>query len=173
MFQVAFHHFFQCGLKDIAHHVGVKGFYSLEFEQEGLFNYLSVRFWKDQTLVRVRLCRFGFGNEFPKGHFGVISRLMSVFSQRPDIVSCSGCCYSILQTLDESPLTARGIQFPLRFDVFDLRGLLHKPTMSVFGHIDFFSVLQYLVIFMGGARGRPWMLTAPELMQVRPVSSTL
>ena len=153
-------------MKDLAHHIGLKGYYALEFEQEGLFHYLSVRFWKEQSLVRVRLCRFGFGNEFPKGHLGAISRVMSAFSQKPDIVSCSGCCYSVLQTLDESPLTARLIQYPFRFDVFEIRSLLHKPTMSVFGHIDFYSVLQYLIVFMGGAKSQPWMLSTPELLQV-------
>ena len=65
VFQIILHHFFMRGLKDIAKHVGLKGFYSIEFEQEGLFYYLAVRFWKDQTLVHVRLCRFGVGNEFP------------------------------------------------------------------------------------------------------------
>ena len=151
----------------MARHIGSKGMYALEFEQEGLFYYLAVRFWKEQSLVRVRLCRFGFGNEFPKGHLGVLSRILSVFSQKPDIVSCSGCDYSILRTLEQSPLIECGIQYPSRFDVFELRSLLHKPTMSVFGHIDFYSVLQYLIVFMGGSKTASWMLSAPELLQGR------
>ena len=44
---------------------------------------------------------------------------------------------------------------------------MHKDSYSVFGRIDFFSVLQCLVICLSGTLQMEWTLFTPELTKVR------
>ena len=161
-----FHHFFTCALGDIGHHIGLDNHYSLEFERGALFTQMYVRYWKEDRLIRILLCRFAGGVEYPKGHLGSIARAMSAFSSRPDIVSCTGCPLSLLELLAKSSFCDKGIMRPLRTDSVQLSSLLPHPASCVFGNIPFQSVLQYLVVFLGGARQQPWILESPNLLKV-------
>ena len=127
---------------------------------------MYIRYWKDDTLIRILLCRFACIGEYPKGHLGCIARIMSAISCRPDIVSVTGCPLSLLELLMKSSFCEKGIMRPLRIDSVQFTSLLLHPTPCVFANIDFYSVLQYLVVFLGGARQQPWILESPELLKV-------
>ena len=43
---------------------------------------------------------------------------------------------------------------------------MHKGSYSVFGKIDFFSVLQALLVSLGGSQTEDWVLESPELQRV-------
>ena len=43
---------------------------------------------------------------------------------------------------------------------------MHKSKYSVFGQIDFFSVLQALVVSLGGSLTEEWAMRSPELTKV-------
>ena len=152
MFQVLFHHIFVQVLDDIGHHVVSTSFYAVEFEVKGVFLFLPLRFWKDKQLCRVLrvLGRTSAEVALLSGHLAAIST-------RPSLVSCSGCSLELVQLVDNSSLFPLAIQSPQSFEELFLQKLMNKRTHCVFGRIDFVSVLQYLVVFLGGASA--WSLS--------------
>ena len=160
-----FHHIFICGLSDISDQVTSLGAFSLEFEQQGSFIYMSVRFWKKDTICKVTVSRFGRTVPFPNGYFAVVSRFLSAVTTRSNLVCSSGSPADVFQSLDLCKTFSRGIQCPFRLDDVDLTRLMHHQQ-SVFGRVDFFSVLQHLVISLGGCLHLRWTHNTPELVKV-------
>ena len=124
---------------------------------------MSLRFWKGRELCRVTVCRSGLPSSDLVGELGSLARLFSVVSTKADIVACSGCPAELLRTIDEMPTTTRAVQ---SFSQLDLPHLMHKLSYSVFGHIDFFSVLKGLVISLGSSLREDWVQRSPELVRV-------
>ena len=150
----------------MSHHIALNDMYALEFEATGRNQTMSVRFWKENTLVRVPLFRCPLVAGFPSNFITGLSRLLSVISFKPGLVSVSGCPASLVRTLDNCGLFSRGVQYPFRFDVLSLQALMYKEGGSVFGPMDFFSQLRYLIVFLSGILTEPWTLESPELTKV-------
>ena len=153
-------------MSEIAEHVASEQCFGLEFEDDGANRFMSLRFWKKTELCRVLICRSGLLSTKLTGELGSLARLLSVVSTKADIVACSGCPVDFIRTMDEMPSFTRSMQSCYRFEHLELRRLMHKTSYSVFGHIDFFSVLRGLVISLGGALTEDWMLGSPELTRV-------
>ena len=83
-------------------------------------------FWKENTLVQVPLFRCLLVAGFPSTFITGLSRLLSVVSFKPGLVSVSGCPASLVRTLDNCGLFSRGVQYPFRFDVLSLQTLMHR-----------------------------------------------
>ena len=147
-------------------HIIEHGQYSLEFEKRGLYVHLFVRFWHFECLCRVYVCRSGIANKNLEGELGSFSRLLSAISTEADVVAYSGCSQIFGETLDKSPFFKHGVQYPFRFDEFNLEKMMHKKSYSVFGRIDFFSVLRQLLVSLGGCLEEQWTISAPELSKV-------
>ena len=145
--------------------------YALEFEVIGRSQVMSLRFWKEGSLVRMPLFRCPLIAGFPKTYVAGISRLLSAISTKPGLVSVSGCPAALVRPLDNWGMFPHGIQYPFRFDVMSLQTLMYQEGGSVFGPIDFFSQLRYLIVFLSGILTEPWTLEAPELTKVRKVFS--
>ena len=140
--------------------------WSLEFVKQGVFLLVFIRFWRTNELCRVflkRTCRV-LGQSAAELH--LISDVIAVFSTSPNIVCCSGSTLETSQVVDNSPFSEHGLQRPLRFADFSIAKLMHKESYSVFGRIDFHSVLQYLNIFLGGCLDCDWTLLTPVLAKV-------
>ena len=43
---------------------------------------------------------------------------------------------------------------------------MHKRSYSVFGRIDFFSVMRQLLVSLGGSLDEAWAVSSPELSKV-------
>ena len=164
--QAIFQHLFNCAMSEIAEHVASEQCFGLEFEDDGANRFMSLRFWKKTELCRVLICRSGLPSAELTGELGSLARLLSVVSTKVDILACSGCPLDFIRTIDEMPSSTRSMQSCYRFEHLELRRLMHKTSYSVFGHIDFFSVLRGLVISLGGALTEDWMLGSPELTRV-------
>ena len=93
--------------------------------------------------------------------------LLAAISSEADLVCCSGATQNFVQLVDDSPLTNHGVQRPTTFDDIAIKRLMHRDSYSVFGRIDFFSILHYLVISLGGSLCLEWTLLTPELVKVR------
>ena len=156
--QVIFQHYFNRAMEDIGEQVTNEQCFFVEFEKRKTFRFMSVRFWKGSELCRVFVCRSALPTTNLTGELGCLARLLSVTSTRVDIVACSGDTTGLIQTLNQSSFFNRGIQTCFRFDSLDLPTLMHKLSYSVFGKIDFFSVLQALVISLGNSNTEPWAL---------------
>ena len=140
--------------------------YSLEFETNGRTRTMSVRFWKDDTLVRVQEYRCPLTLGMPGSYFPGASRLLSITSSKPKLVSVSGCSASIVQSFDDSEEFLYGVQNPFRFDVFSQPVIMHQTDPNVFGIVDMFSQLKFLVVALSGVLVHPWTVDTPELAKV-------
>ena len=128
-------------MSHLAEQITAEQCFAIEFEDKGPNLYMTVRYWEGQNLHRVLICR----------------------SQLPatDLTSVD-----LLRKVDYSPLFSRAVQSCFRFDQLNLSKMMHKTSYSVFGHIDFFSVLRGLVISLGGSHSEDWYQRSPELAQV-------
>ena len=150
----------------VADQISILQCFALEFEDQGPNRFMSVRFWKGQYLCRVVACRSGLPTTDPTGEIGSVARLLSAISTKADVVACSGCPSILIRTIDEIPTSVRPVQSCFRFNQLDLSKLMHKKNYSVFGHIDFFSVLRGLIISLGGSTDEDWVQRSPVLAKV-------
>ena len=132
----------------------------------GSHRFMSVRFWKENTLCRVFICRSGLPSPNLNGELGSLARLLSSISPKVDIVASSGCPADFIRVVDQSDYFSKGVQSCFRFSQFSLETLMHKSSRSSFGHIGFFSVLRGLVISLGGSLREEWAMRSPELSNV-------
>ena len=153
-------------MHDIADHISSLQFFALEFEDEGDSRFMSLRYWKGQHLCRVVICRSGSPSTDLTDELDSLARLLSVVSTKADILACSGCPSELIRTLDELPTSSRAVQSCFRFSQLSLPKLMHKSSYSVFGHLDFLSVLRGLVISLGGSSQEDWVQRSPELAKV-------
>ena len=161
-----FHHVFLRGMEDIAQSVNSCGAYSLEFEPHGNQCILSIRYWKASTLAKVQLCKYPLPSDPGPSQLLMISRLLSFLSTPPQIACVSGCTSEVLRSVERSGQFKKGIEYPFRFNAFSLPKLMHQLEGSVFGRIDFFTQLKYLLAFLNNSLDEPWMSSCPELTKV-------
>ena len=129
-------------MADIAEHLAAEQCFAIEFEDLGTNQFMTLRFWKGQILCRVLICRNWLPTTELTGELWSLARLLSVVSTKADMVACSGIPVELLQTIHQSPFFARGVHNCFRFERLGLAKLMQKSRYSVFGHIDFFSVLR-------------------------------
>ena len=101
------------------------------------------------------------------------SRLLSVLSTQPQIVSVSGCPAELIPLLERSCFFQKGIEYSFRFDALSLPDMMHERWGSVFGTFSFFSQLKFLVALLDGCSGQPWAALMPEFVKVRVLSVRL
>ena len=166
MFQAIFHHVFLRGMEDVAQTVNDSGLYSIEFEPQGSKEIASLRYWKLGFLVKLQLFQYSLTSDPDRSQLLVVARLLSLLSTAPQIVCMSGCTASVLRAVEESSLLKKGIEYPFRYQVTALHKLMHKREGSVFGRIDFYSQLKYLLAYLTHSLDEPWMVKAPELSKV-------
>ena len=142
------------------------GEYSLEFVKQGVFLLVFIRFWRNGELCRVYLKRTGRVLSQSSAELSLISHVMAALSTSPNLVCCSGSTLETIQLVDNSPYSKYGLQRPLRFEDFSIARLMHRESYSVFGRIDFHSVLRYLIVFLGGCLDCDWTLMTPVLAKV-------
>ena len=152
-------------MEEVAEQVSASQHFAVEFEKRG-GGFMSLRFWEGAKLCRLFICRSGLTGAGLTEELGSLSRLLSVVYTAPDIVAISGCAVDLIKTVDHHPAYPRGVQSCFRFELLDLRTLMHKRNYSVFGHIDMFSVLQSLIVSLGGCLSEDWVSESPELVRV-------
>ena len=146
--------FLHLSLKDLGQQLLTNGQFALEFEKVGRFKHKFIRFWKDDSLVKALLCRYGLQSPPLAGEMGSLSRILSAVSTRPQLVGVSGCPSDFIQTVDDSGFFQHTLQSPFRFETVNLQSIINKDSRSVFERVDLFSVLQNVVVSLG--RGFPW-----------------
>ena len=166
-FQALFHHIFQQIIPHLGNEILTSGQYAVEFEPQGVFLQLYVRFWKGDRLCRVYLARTGRTTGQTSAEIRLVATLLAGISCEAELVCCSGATHGLVQLLDRTTFRRHGVQRPTLFDEIAIKKLMHKDSYSVFGRIDFFSVMQYLVICLSGTLQMEWTLFTPELTKVR------
>ena len=153
-------------MNDVGTHVVAASEYLLEFAQDGVFVLVFIRYWRDDQLCRVSLKRTGRLLGLNQAEIRLASFVMGVFSTKPHLVSCTGSTHNTVVMLDQCPYANHGVQSPPRFEELSIKSLMHKKVLSVFGKIDFFSVLQFIVVSLGNRLDLDWVLKSPELSKV-------
>ena len=161
-----FHHMFLELVEDLGTQINSSREYAVEFATDGVFLLSFVRFWQGDQLCRVFLKRTGRVQGQTQAEVCLISYIMGAISTRPRLVNCTGSSVRTVQLIDQSPYSPCGVQSTPRFEELNLSTLIHKKSQSVFGRIDFFSVLRYLVISLGGSSELDWVFLSPELTKV-------
>ena len=163
VFQMLFHHLFHQMIPSLGNDVLTERQFSVAFELQGVFLHLHVRFWKQNELCRVYVLRTGRTGGLTAAELRLLSTFLAAISTEADLVCCSGGSFHIVQLLDISLLSKHGVQRPASFDEFAIKKLMHKDSNSVFG---LFSILQHLVIVLGGSVQMEWTLFTPDLDKV-------
>ena len=158
---------------DIATQINANGEYSVEFACNDVYMLAFVRFWRGDELCRVFLKRTGRLQAPTEADICLISYIMGAFSTSPRLISCTGCSMRTIELLDVSPYSTFSVQSPPRFEELSLPQLMHRKSQSVFGRVDFFSTLRYLVTSLGGCLELGWALLSPQLSRVRIVQSVV
>ena len=109
-----FHHVFLLEMEDIAQSVNDTGLYSLEFEPHGRQCIASLRYWKSDHLVKVQLCRYSLATNSSRNHLLVVTRILSFLSTAGQIVCMSGCTSEVIQSIEQSNLLKKGVEYPFR-----------------------------------------------------------
>ena len=166
LFQVLFHHLFLEMINDVGTHVVAASEYSLEFAQDGVFVLVFIRYWRDDQFCRNFLKRTGRLLGLNQAEIRLVSFVMGGFSTKLHLVSCTGSTINTVIMLDQCPYSAYGVQSPPSFKELSIKSLMHKKGYSVFGKIDFFSVLQFIVVSLGNSLDLDWVLLSPEFSKI-------
>ena len=81
-----------------------------------------------------------------KGKVSMIGQLLSVVSTGPTIVCCGGADSNFIKTLDRDPTRNAGVQYPFSLNPVHVEKLMHKPSFTVMGKTDMFSMLRTLLV---------------------------
>ena len=84
------------------------------------------------------------------------SQLLSALSTEPRIVCCGGSSLVFIKALDKAPSQKDGIQYPFSLSPMVVEKLMHKPSFSVMGRIDMFSMLRTPMIRLLGMLEERW-----------------
>ena len=164
--QVLFHHIFIQLLDHLSNHVLSSGFYAVECEQKGPMLFLHLQFWREDQLCRVLIRRTKRTVGQTSAELCLLSYLLAAISPRASPVCCSVCTQSLVLLLDECPRFTLAVQSRKRFEEISLQKILHKKSYSVFGRTDFYAVIKFIVVCLGGSLDLEWILVTPELAGV-------
>ena len=150
LFQALLHHCFGRLLKHLAARLERKKVYSLEFQSTTTRRNLSMTFWEGKELVTMTIAQCGLDVPVVKSNYLLSSQLLSAVSTEPPINCCGGRSLEFIKALDKSPSQKAGIQYPFNLSPMHIEKLMHKPSFSVMGKNDMFSMLRTLLIRLSG-----------------------
>ena len=116
--------------------------YSLEFTTTSVRRKLSISFWEGKDLVTMTVAQCG--REFPSVKTSVLfcSQVLSAISLEPTVISCAGGSADFIKAVDKAPHQKAGLQYPFNLLPLSVEKLMHKPSFSVMGKIDMFSMVR-------------------------------
>ena len=141
--------------------------YSLEFTNTSVRRKLSISFWegKDLVTMTVALC----GQDVPSVKSSVLhcSQVLSAMSLEPTIICCAGGSADFIEALDKALTQKAGLQYQFNLLPLQIEKLMHKPSFSVMGKIDMFSMVQTLLVRLSGLLDEKWAQSTLFLRKVR------
>ena len=143
-----------------AHH-----FYSLEFEERGESLWVFMRTWVRVTFRGVAVTvtdRFAIDATH---EIVVHGSVVAAVGGSASLVAVSGGSHVLADTYDDymgSGYTHKLVEYPI-FDLRLLKRCLQKVSSSVFGSLDPFAVMEFIVTRLKGAEHRDWMMSRSSL----------
>ena len=166
LFQALHHHCFVVLLKHIALVLEREKVYSLEFATTSVQRKLSTSFWEGKDLVTMVIAQCGRYVPSVKSVL-LCSQLLSAVSLEPKIICCAGGSADFIKALDKAPNQKAGLQYPFNLLALQVEKLMHKPSFSVMGKIDMFSMVRTLLVRLSGLLDEKWTQSTQYFSKVR------
>ena len=94
-------------------------------------------------------------------------QVLSALSLEPTIIYFAGGSAYFFKALDKTPSQKTGIQYPFNLLPLQIEKLMHKPSFSVMGKIDMFSMVRTLQVRLSGLLDEKWTQLTQYLLKVR------
>ena len=109
------------------------------------------------------------GRDVPSVKSSVLlcSQLLSAISLEPAIICCAGGSADFFKALDKAPNQKAGLQYPFNLVSLQVEKLMHKPSFSVMGKIDIFSMVRTLLVKLSGLLDEKWTQSTHFFRKVR------
>ena len=156
-----------CLLKHLAAVLQREKVYSVEFTSTTSRRSLSISFWEGKELVTVTLAHCGRDVPVIKSNVLLMSQLLGAVSTEPRVICCGGSSLEFIKALDQAPCQKAGIQYPFCLSPVHVEKLMHKPSFSVMGRIDMFSMLRTLLVRLSGLLDKKWTKSTQYFRKVR------
>ena len=156
LFQALLHHCFVRLLEHLAAILGREEVYTLEFQSTTTRRNLSITFSEGRELVTMTIAHCGRDVPVMKSTVLLSSQLLSAVSTEPHIICCGGSSLEFIKALDKALSQKAGIQYPFSLSPMHVEKLMHKPSFSVMGKIEMFSMLRTLLIRLSGLLDERW-----------------
>ena len=167
LFQALLHHCFVVLPQHIAVVLGREKVYSLEFTTTSVRRKLSISFWEGKDLVTMTVAQCGRDVPSVKSSVLLCSQVLSAISLEPIIISCAGGSADFFKALDKAPNQKAGLQYPFNLLPLQVEKLMHKPSFTVMGRIDMFSMVRTLVVRLPGLLDEKWTQSTQCFCKVR------
>ena len=141
--------------------------YSLEFTTTNIRRGLSIRFWEGKELVTVAVAHCGRDVPAVRSCVLLCPQLLSVVSLEPTIICRAGGSADFIKTLDKAPSQKAGLQYPFSLLPLQVEKLMHKPSLSVMGKIDMFSMVRLLLVRLAVLLDEKWTQSTQYFRKVR------
>ena len=167
LFQALLHHCFVVLMKHVASVLGREKVYSLEFTTTSIRRKLSISFWEGKNLVTMTVAQCGRDVPSVKSSVLLCSQVLSAVSLEPTIICCAGGSADFIKALDKAPSQKAGLQYPFNLLPLQVEKLMHKPSFSVLGKIDMFSMVRTLLVRLSGLLDEKWTQSTQYFRKVR------
>ena len=167
------HHLFVELVKHVLAVIAREGAYSIEFSVGPRRRTLSVGFWEGKRFVCMSMLHCRRDVPPTKGYIDLMSRLLSAISGDATIICCGGSNADSVKVLDKSPGRKAGVQYPFALTAVQFERLLHRPSFSVMGRIDMFSMLRALLFRLNGLLDERWVQSTQFFRIVRIGNNSL
>ena len=124
-------------------------------------------FWEGKELITMTIAHCGRDVPVVKSNVLLSSQLLSAVSTELSIICCRGCSLKFINALDKAPSQKAGIQYPFSLSPVHVEKLMHKPSFSVMGRIDMFSMLRTLLVRLSGLLDEKWTQSTQYFRKVR------
>ena len=130
--------------------------YSLELTASSSRRGLSISFWEGKELITMTIAHCGRDVPSVKSSLLLCSQVLSVVSLEPTIICCAGGSADFIKAFDKAPCRKGGIQYPFHLVQLQVEKLMHRPSFSVMGKIDMFSMMRTLLVRLSGLLDEKW-----------------
>ena len=141
--------------------------YSVELTTTYIHRGLSIRFWEGKELVTMAVAQYGRDVAAVRSCVLLCSQLLSAVSLEPTINCCVGRSADFIKTLDTSPSQKAGTQNLFNLLPLQMELLMHKPSFSVMGRTDMFSMVRALLVRLSGVLVEKWTQSTQCFREVR------
>ena len=141
--------------------------YSIEFTTNNVRRGLSICFWEGKKLVAmtVALC----GRDVPAVRSCVLlcSQVLGAVSLEPTIICCAGGSANFIEALNQALTQKAGIQYPSNLLPLQIEKLMRKPSFSVMGKIDMFSMVPTVLVRLSALLDEKWTQSTQYFRKLR------